>query len=185
MMIRQAIKQDAEAIVQLIMLAIGDIAYQQTGYDNDEMAAKQLLEYVLQPNNRFSLEYITVVEMQGELAGMMLCYTGDEEDSLYAPIARQLEERLGQPVQLDKEAEPGEYYIDAIAVFPSFQGMGIASQLLQHAEDLARKHALDKTSLNVDIDNERAFEVYVKKGYRETKQIIINRAPFRHMIKLL
>lgn len=184
-MIRQATKQDAEAIVKLIMLAIEDIAYQQTGYDTDERAAKQLLEYVLQPNNRFSLEYITVIEIDGELAGMMLCYKGDEENVLYAPIIQQLESRLGKPIQLDKEADPGEYYIDAIAVFPSFQGKGVASQLLQHAEVLAKQHNMRKTSLNVDMENKRAYDVYVKKGYRETKQITINQAPFRHMIKQL
>jgi len=184
-MIRQAKERDAEAIVELIMLAIDDIANQLTGYDNDIAIKAQLLEYVLQPHNRFSLEYITVFEVQNQIAGMMLCYKGDDEASLYAPTAKHLEQRLGHPIQLDSEADPGEYYIDAIAVFPQFQGKGIASQLLQYAEVIAKQQLLDKTSLNVDIDNNQAYGVYVKKGYVETKQITINKSPFRHMIKSL
>jgi ribosomal protein S18 acetylase RimI-like enzyme len=59
-----------------------------------------------------------------------------------------------------------EYYLANMAVFPDFQGRGIGSGLLAHAESKARDAGLKKCSLIVDTENPSARRLYERFGYQ-------------------
>lgn len=182
-MIRQARLEDAPQVVSLIISAIHDLTIPFTGEHDPDAAAKILVDYYCTPGNRFSSELVAVSEIDGQIAGMILCYYGKDMKALYAPIEAIMEERTQQAVQLEPEADDDEYYIDAIAVHPDYQGRGIASQLMACSEQKAAADGVHKVGLNVDLDNTSAEEVYKRKGYVADKQIMLHHKPYWHMVK--
>ncbi|ADY84721.1 hypothetical protein ME0901_02280 [Lactobacillus delbrueckii subsp. bulgaricus] len=83
----------------------------------------------------------------------------------------------------DKEAQKGEWYIDALAVSPRDWGKGIASRLMELAPKLAKKHGYKKVSLNVDLEKTRAQQLYLRKGFKTTNSMTIGDRVYDHMVK--
>lgn len=182
-MIRQATPEDASQVIHLIISAIHDLTIPFTGQHDPDAAAQILTEYYCTPGNRFSAELVTVEEIDGQIAGMILCYYGKDMTTLYGPIEALLEQRTQTAVLLEPEADDDEYYIDALAVHPSYQGRGIASRLMEYSQQKAVADGVHKVGLNVDFDNKAAAEVYKRKGYVADKQIMLHHKPFWHMVK--
>ena len=185
MTIRMVTDQDAAAVAELILLAIQDIGYQLTGKRTEAEVLEQLRRFYVQEGNRFSKDLILVKENGKNIAGMILCYHGSQADYLNEPIIKHLKlEGIGA-VQIDKEADEDEYYIDALAVFPVYQGMGYAKQLFEAAEQRALQFNYPKIALNVDQSKKKAFQLYQKLGYAADKEISINGRSYWHMSKML
>ncbi|MFC5700546.1 GNAT family N-acetyltransferase [Cohnella faecalis] len=184
MTIRRATPSDSKEVSELIFLAIQDIAYQLTGETTEDRALASLEAYFLKNGNRFSYDKVSVKIADESVAGMILCYEGSEADSLYEPILRHLRRKNGDPdFEIDRETDAGEYYIDALAVFPEYGGRGYARQLLDAAEQCALDSNCSRIALNVEKNNEKAHSLYRKLGYEENKTITINGHLYRHMIK--
>lgn len=184
--IRAAAVDDADLAARLIYEAIHDIAYQLTGETTAEDAIKALAELFRQEGNRFSSKQILVAEVEGNVAGIILCYHGSEADQLDAPIAERLRQKTGNPnPSIDKEADEDEYYIDSIAVFPAYRGRGIAKALLAAAEEAGAALGYERIALNVEYGNDSAARLYTSIGYESDKTITINNTPFYHMFKPL
>ncbi|MDG0790225.1 GNAT family N-acetyltransferase [Cohnella ginsengisoli] len=186
MQIRPARLADGAAAARLVLLAIEDIAFRLTGERTEAAVLAKLAEYYRTPGNRFSADrHALLIADGGEPAGTFLCYGGDQADALYAPIAERLRaEGFGDAVQ-DREADEDEYYIDAVAVFPAYQGRGFAKALIRHAELEAAARGYAAIALNVDIGKEYARALYARLGFEEDKRIRINGHPYRHMRKAL
>ncbi|WP_256756717.1 GNAT family N-acetyltransferase [Cohnella sp. WQ 127256] len=186
MTIKLALPENAAPIAKLILLAIDDIANQLTGEMEESNVLKQLEAFITTDGNRFSCDCILVKEINNEPVGMILCYHGSHAAQLYTPVIDHLIKKSGDPsITIDDEADIDEYYIDAIAVSPSFQGQGIAKQLIAAAELRAIDMGYDKIALNVDQTNEGAHALYVKLGYKADKEITIHDKPYWHMVKFL
>jgi len=186
MTIKQASEADTPAIARLILLAIGDIASQLTGEADEIKILERLEAFIDAEGNRFSRSCVLVKEEAGEPAGMILCYHGKDAERLYEPVLEHLRLRTGNPgIAIDRETEADEYYIDAIAVDPRYQGQGLAKQLIGAAEQKAADSGYGKIALNVDQTNEKAHALYRKLGYEADKKISINGHSFWHMVKPL
>lgn len=184
-MIRQARKEDVHAVVPLIALAIDDLIYPMTGQTTKDEALATLERYYVEEGNRFSYNLVAVDEQEGQIAGMILCYYGKDTKQLYSSNEQEISKRLGKPVSFDLEADDDEYYIDAIAVHPDFQGKGIASALMHYSEQKAVSDGVYKIGLNVDFENPNAEQVYKKKGYVADKKVLLDHSPYWHMVKQL
>ncbi|TXK84521.1 GNAT family N-acetyltransferase [Paenibacillus sp. N3.4] len=66
--------------------------------------------------------------------------------------------------------------IHRLAVHPEFQGQGMGKQLLQFAENLARKMGSTSIRLDVYTGNPGAVNMYERAGYQEVGEV---RFPFR------
>ncbi|MWC29458.1 GNAT family N-acetyltransferase [Paenibacillus sp. MMS18-CY102] len=186
MYIRAAEAGDAEAVAQLIYEAIDDIAFQLTGEGTKEGAVKALKELFLQAGNRFSSSQVLVAVHEEAVAGMILCYYGGDAAALDAPIRERLRRVKGGVMPaIDKEADEDEYYIDSVAVFAAYRGLGIAKALLQSAEDAGAAHGYKRIALNVEYGNDRAHRLYHSLGYVQDKDVPINGHAYRHMVKPL
>jgi len=185
MIIRKARPEDASAVIPLIYDAIGDIAYVLTGTEQIDQAMKVMEQLFRSPGNRLSYENVMVTEQEGQVAGFALSYHGKDIDQLDAPIIERLQQ-LGQPTDdVIPEAHQDEYYLDSIAVHPSFQGQGIGSQLIASFEQLAAEQEYTRLLLIVDVDNSKARALYERLGYAEDGMIHIRGHAYYRMIKQL
>ncbi len=112
-------------------------------------------------NGGFSFHNASVIRCDGRIAGMVLGYPireapDDDPETLPAPIA--------PFVALEKQSV-GTWYVNALALFPEFQGKGLGSQLLEHAETLARRDGCAEMSIQVYAQNYGAHRLYTRKGY--------------------
>ncbi|CAI9391260.1 GNAT family N-acetyltransferase [Niallia sp. Sow4_A1] len=183
---RPAIKKDAEEVVELIHLAIGDITEQLTGQTKVENIHTTLAKFFREENNRLSYQNVIVADIFDEITGIIVTYSGTDAYQLDKPLLERLRRKTrNQNINFDQEADIGDLYIDTISVSPKFQGYGIGSELLRKAEELALQKGYERISLNVAKDNPYAKKLYIRIGYQEDKEIQINGHTYDYMVKTL
>ena len=120
----------------------------------------------------FSYRNCTVVEMDGEVAGMLVafpmhCDPGEiESDPVLRPYS-------------DLEQD-NSFYICGVALYPDYRGRGIGSGLMVLAEEQARERDFDQTSLIVFEQNTGALRLYRRLGYREMRRAAVVPHPLIH-----
>lgn len=66
-------------------------------------------------------------------------------------------------------------YIDDLCTLETHRGKGLASQLLDHVENIARKMNLDAVVLDTDFHNNTAQKLYFKSGFKLVAVHLANR----------
>lgn len=184
MTIRSARPQDAPEAARLLYDALHDIAHQLTGEAEEEKALEVLEQYFRADEGRLSYRQAAVEEIDGKVAGIVVAYGGDQAAELDRPILDRLRKLKNDPsLALDKEADEDEYYIDTLSVSPQFGGKGIGSALIRHVENQAKERMYRQIALAVVTDNQRAYSLYDRRGYRTDKEIMINGHVYYHMVK--
>lgn len=136
---------------------------------------ERLRHFFRQDGNRFSYQCIQVADQCSEVVGLVLSFGGREEARLNAAI--------GWP--LEREAQEGEWYVDALAVFTPWSRQGIGTRLLQASEQQARQHSYSKVALNVAQENEPALALYQRLQYVVTQQTRLYHQPHVRLVKRL
>ena len=75
-------------------------------------------------------------------------------------------------IELERVAS-GCWLLQAIAILPQYRGKGLARQLLDKAESVARDSGTNRIALQVEEVNEIAFNTYMRNGYIE-----VDRRPY-------
>ncbi|AZN41793.1 GNAT family N-acetyltransferase [Paenibacillus albus] len=187
MLTRMATRDDAPEVIPLLLEAIGDIAYLLTGASDESEAAERLTAFYNQPGNRVSCEHVLVAEQEGRVAGMLVAYSGNDAHLLDEPFLVESHRRASSMADsaIVREAQDGEYYLDALAVAATYRGQGIAKQLMTAAELRAAELGFDRTALIVEAYNDRAYKLYIASGYTETGTLRIGDSDYRRMVKLI
>jgi ribosomal protein S18 acetylase RimI-like enzyme len=66
---------------------------------------------------------------------------------------------------------PGTFYINALATYPEYRGLGLGTTLLEAAHALASEAGCEELSLEVFGQNEGAVRLYERYGYREIARL--------------
>ncbi|MDR0270189.1 GNAT family N-acetyltransferase [Paenibacillus sp.] len=186
MTIRAARSEDAKQAARLLYDALHDVAHQLTGEESEQDAVRVLEQYFAVETGRLSHKQAIVKEVDGEVAGVVIVYGGDEVAELDQPILERLRAMKNDPgLKLDKESDEDEYYIDTLSVSPKFSGQGIGTKLIQAAEVRAKERGYKKNAMAVVTDNSRAYSLYLHLGYEVDKEIMINGHVYYHMVKHL
>lgn len=106
----------------------------------------------------FSFENCLIADLDGEVCGMAHSYVmrvsnGPTDDPVLRPYS-ELE-------------EPGSLYLSGIALFQSYRGNGIGSQLLDATHERASDLECNRVSLICMDQNVGAMRLYERNGYRE------------------
>jgi ribosomal protein S18 acetylase RimI-like enzyme len=174
-LIRPAISDDAGLASRLIYLSMGELADYLFG--GAHLSVDEILAglFLLQ-GNRFSWSIAEFAEWDGQPAGMLVSFPGWEFTRREMNIGLGLLKSCGLwdvlrlsvralAIANGVETLRNEYYLANMAVFPDFQGRGIGSRLLAHAECKAHGAGLKKCSLIVDTENPSARLLYERFGY--------------------
>ncbi len=73
-------------------------------------------------------------------------------------------------INQDHDSRDDEVYIEMLGVARPWQGCGVASRLMDHAEAVALAQAARYVCLSVMIDNQPAVHLYEKRGFHITSE---------------
>jgi len=131
---------------------------------------------VREPGHELSLEHTTLAvegeAVVGVLHGLHRRDMADPDAALqraaglHRMLRAALVEAAGRPLFRALDAhDSGDWYLQAIAVRPPRRGAGIGSALLDAAFDRARSSGAARTTLDVDVANTRARQLYERHGF--------------------
>lgn len=172
--IRPATVADAPLIGWGICTAIGDELVAQLGVNTSPQTVCDVFtSLAASTDTQYSWQNSIVAEADGQCAGVIVAYDGADLIRLREAFIAMAAERLNIDFSdVPPECEPGEVYIDTLAVKPQFRGVGIAKSLIQAA--VAKANTIGKPAgLLVADDNPNARRLYEKCGFRP-----VGRCPF-------
>ena len=181
-MIKNAQKQDAKICIKLLNLAMEDIAYKLSGYDDPVKSDEILEKFFESETNRLSYKNVYVYKRDKQIIAAMCAYFGGDAWLLDREISQHLK-ALGKDAQVEKECFEDEFYIDSIAVDEKFRRQGLAKELILHSFAKAKELGHKKVSLIVDINKPKVRKFYESLGFKFNTKKIINLHEYDHMIK--
>ncbi|MCC8409834.1 GNAT family N-acetyltransferase [Mucilaginibacter sp. UR6-1] len=155
MTIREATLTDIPGIMTVVaevvplMQAAGNRQWSDT-YPNTEVFTKDI-----------ELKQLWVAEHNGQLAGVTAITTAPEPDYAAAGIDITL------PAVVTHR----------LAVSPRFQGLGIAVALLNHADEVARRHNIGKAQADTNTMNKAMQRLLERSGYKNIGEIGLAHKP--------
>ncbi|TSD67761.1 GNAT family N-acetyltransferase [Inquilinus sp. KBS0705] len=167
-MIRPAQAHDAPAIAQLILLAMGNALAAKFANTTDTTLQLNLFErFAAQTGNQYSYHNILVWDDNEDgVCGIIIGYNGGQLDALRQPFLNYTRTVLGFSGTPEDETQPGEFYIDCLAVNPQQQGKGIAKKLIQALFERAKEHGHPTVGLLVSKGNDKAKKLYTDLGFK-------------------
>ena len=181
-MIKNAQKQDAKICIKLLNLAMEDIAYKLSGYDDPVKSDEILEKFFVSETNRLSYKNVYVYKRDDVIIAAMCAYFGGDAWQLDREISQHLK-ALGKDAQIEKECFDDEFYIDSIAVDEKFRRQGLAKELILHSFAKAKELGHKKVSLIVDVNKPKVRKFYESLGFKFNTKKIINLHEYDHMIK--
>ena len=181
-MIKSAQKQDAKICIKLLNLAMEDIAYKLSGYDDPVKSDEILEKFFVSEINRLSYKNVYVYRRDEQIIAAMCAYFGGDAWQFDREISQHLK-ALGKDAEVEKECFDDEFYIDSIAVDEKFRGQGLAKELILHSFAKAKELGHKKVSLIVDINKPKVRKFYESLGFKFNTKKIINLHEYDHMIK--
>ena len=156
-------------------------------YAGSEARARGLLASVYgRRGHAASFEVCSVVELDGDLAGVIAWFPVTEGDerarrfvSLTAPRVPPwrwpaLLRHLRAAGHVSPHPPPRALYVDALAVAPEFRRRGVATALLAAAEHAAKAGGFEGLALDTGLHNDAARSLYEALGFRQHE---VRRAP--------
>lgn len=165
-MIRSAEEKDRHAIAKLTYMIWKDMELEIVTRYSEEQVIAAIEDSTVNAHYRNHFSHVSVYEIEGEVAGMIIAYPGRDEQTYEAAwetleAAQKIPLSTTTPLPI-MEADMTDTYIESVATFPQFRGRGVASKLLNH---LMQSEPGTIWSLNCDYDNKGAFSLYKKLGF--------------------
>jgi ribosomal protein S18 acetylase RimI-like enzyme len=180
-MIRKARKGESLQIAQLMLLAMEDIVYAFLGNHSPNDALEFMDLLVRQEGNQYSFENTWVAEENKQLVGSITVYEGAKLQQLRQPVVSLLAEKYKREVAPEDETEPGEFYIDTIAVHRNHQGKGLGTQLLKFVISQIVHQDGNVLALLVDVNNSKAKNLYLQLGFQPVGKKQLMGHPYEHL----
>ena len=171
--IRPAVAADAPFVAKIVLMALH--------YDETHPFYDIFKELSARDDSQYSYRNALVAEVHGALAGAIVGYDGARLYELRKPLLRLVKERLGRELDIEDETSAGEFYLDSLAVLPSFRSCGVGRALLSAARDRAFAIGHVRVGLIVDFDNPRAEKLYASLGFERVNPTIFLGHDMWHM----
>ncbi|KRL02993.1 GNAT family N-acetyltransferase [Liquorilactobacillus capillatus] len=133
---------------------------------------------------RNSIGTTIVAKNKDQVAGFAFGYPAAAEEKINNVwTSAILKAGLPQETELftDDETLPHEWYLDSLAVAPTFQGQGIGTKLLNALPKLALASGNSEIGLSVDLQNPLAEKLYTRLGYKKVATTTISNHQYHHM----
>lgn len=139
-------------------------------------------QLVLREDTQYSYKNALIAEDNGQVIGLALSYNGAHLLTMREIFISEAHKAFGiDHSNMPQETQPGELYLDSLAVIPSHRGQGIATALLNATAQKAKQLNLPAVGLLVDNNNPLAEQLYLRAGFQ---QVGINQwggHPMKHL----
>ena len=177
-MIRKALPRDAPHLAQLVILAMDNLAHKFVSHPEHVV---QLFEHFASIKaNQYSYENMLVWD-EGGIHGMVSGYDGTLLQQLRQPFLEYIQAVYGIALLPEDETQPGEYYIDCLAVFPQHQGKSTGKKLVTALAAYAATQGHGKLGLLVNKTNTRAQKFYAELGFQIIGERIFMGDVYHHL----
>ena len=165
--IRRATKVDARFIAENVLRALHiDEA--------DDSHIEHLAGISRRDDTLYSWRNSTIALYDGVPAGLMVAYDGARYRRMRDITFPMIRIYVGDDYESkDDETCAGEFYLDSLSVLPEFQRRGIASALIQEMFRLRDEAGIPHATILVDPENETAYSLYTKNGFRKNGQVTV------------
>ena len=150
-------------IAKAVAMAIGDEVALRSYCGGDYISVLTAISF--EDATQYSCRYAIVAEYADNVVGVVVGYDGVRLKELRDGTFVILQEYIGRVPTLTDETEAGEYYLDSIAVFPEFQGLGVGTALINAFCTRAFFAGAVSVGLIVDFDNQDAEKLYATLGF--------------------
>ena len=164
--IRDAKPEDAPFLAKCILsgLHLSDFSEYPSDYISDVLSALTACER--REDTLCSYQKTRVAEVKGVLAGALLSYPGELYGELREKTLREYwPDFFKQFSSDDPETDPGEYYLDSLAVIPEYRRLGIGKALLKDGISLGLSKGFSKIALVADSGCPHLMRMYESLGF--------------------
>ena len=177
--IKEASVSDAVFVADCVLCAIGL-------YDFDVRPEqyRRFAEVCRMEDTLYSYRNALIVSVDGVDAGCIVAYPGDNYEEVREKTFKAIESKCGTKISMnyDMETGPGEYYLDSLAVVPSFRGHGLGHVLMKAQIERGRALGYSRLSLIVDKTHPRVRAYYCELGFRNEGEVVFADIAFDRMV---
>jgi ribosomal protein S18 acetylase RimI-like enzyme len=147
-------------------------------FGNKEKSASKIEKLVRAGHNTIGYERVMVFTEEGnnQLQGILVYSCGLEAEEM--DELKVLRENLSlwdvlKFVLIDwwdshflTDLKDEDFYLACVAVDKEARGKGVGTFILEQAKEIARKYGFKRAVLDVDLDNEGAYKLYKRRGFK-------------------
>ena len=131
----------------------------------------------------FSYRNARIICCDGSPIGAIVSYDGAIYQHSREITFRVFREELGNNNEsYGVETQPGEYYLDSMAIFPEYRGKGIGLMAMQDSIDVAVSKGFHDVTLLVDSSAPQKEAYYARLGFRPIGRVQTFGAEFTKML---
>ncbi len=166
MEIRKATIEDASAIARNVIAAMGYDSFAENPDSEVQAMIEGMTEICAREDTLYSWKNTIVACESGIVAGSLTSYDGAEYLKMRELTFGLAHEKFGwTPPMMDDETKAGEWYLDSLAVSPSFRRKGIARLLIGQSLEVAEALGFTTVSLIALASSERLIAFYDSCGF--------------------
>ncbi|MEQ1900473.1 MAG: GNAT family N-acetyltransferase [Devosia sp.] len=171
---RPARKSDASEIALLVNIAVHGGIARGWAHGNEAEGTYDPIEVgrleMLRDDTEFGWTSVTMAEVDGEVAGMLLGY---RKPDLFEPVPASITGFMRPIEELEAEAN-GSWFISMLGVHLKWRSRGVGSALLDVAEVRREETSAQGLALIVEGENEGARQLYERRGFgvRDARPIV-------------
>ncbi len=174
--LRKATADDAQFIAENVLRALHI-------EEANESHIEHLAGICRRQDTLYSWRNATIALYDDVPAGLMVAYDGARYSQMRNITFPMIRMYVGDDYSnMDDEARPGEYYLDSLAVLPQYRNKGIASELIKEMFRIRDESGNPLATIAVDPDNETAYRLYTRLGFRHDGQISVFGTTFHRLI---
>lgn len=176
-----ATKTDAPLIARAVAMALG-IDIEATDDQRAEWCRKVFGTLAARDDAQYSyLNTLKAVTPDGTPAGFLVNYDGAQLHELREAFFEVVMSQTGEDMRgISDETDPGEWYLDSLAVWPEYRHQGIGRALMEAG--ITRAHKAGKPAgLLVDKNNPGARRMYEALGFEKVGDRPFARTMMDHM----
>ena len=164
--IRNARPSDAPFLAECILAGMHLYDFEEIVNDNMADALERITVCSGREDTLYTYKRTRLAEVDGKPAGALLSYPGELYKDLREKTFRALWSGFfSQFESYDMETDPGEYYLDSLAVHPDFRRMGIGRALLEDGIKIGLSKGFKQIALVADAEMPHLIKIYQSIGF--------------------